>query len=71
MTEVHVPNVSDLPQPKQSRFKRLTTRKNLQRGAVLTAIIAAALWLKRKLNGSASVAVDAHVETAESPDSNR
>lgn len=63
MTESTTHNVTELKKP--SLKTRLFTKQNLKRGAILGTVLAVAVWLKSKINGSASGNVDVHVETTE------
>lgn len=66
MTDTTVTNVTTLP--KQSLKDRVFTKKNLKRGAIAGVVVAGALYVKSRLNGSASASVDVHVETDDSTD---
>lgn len=67
MTETHDQTVPETPET-TSLKDRVFTRKNAKRAAITGGVVAAALWLKKRLNASGSVSVDAHVESDDSTD---
>lgn len=51
--------------PKKSLKTRVLTKKNAKSAAIIGGVLLVALWVKSKVNSSASGSVDLHVETAE------
>lgn len=68
MSETEVTNVTTLPKP--SLKDRILTKKNAKRAAITGTVVAAALYVKSRLNTTASGSVDVHVETDETNNDN-